>query len=106
MAFGQRQSDQNAGGRDAGDRADSGHQPPAETLRYPTRGGVVEISIWENVQNGDQGERVTYAVTVQRSYKDGENWKKSKSLFPGDLLAAAVGLQQAYIAICNQQAKK
>jgi len=65
----------------------------------------VEISIWENVTNGDEGERVNYAVTLHRSYKDGENWKRSTSLFVGHLLAAALGLQQAFVAISEEMAK-
>ena len=79
---------------------------PAETLTFPAQGGRIEIAIWENTQKTDNGDRTVYSVTIQRTYRDGEEWKRSKTLFPGDLLPCAEGLRQAFALIANSQTKK
>ena len=50
--------------------------------------GSVTAAVWKN----DKG---FFSVTLQRSYKDGENWKNTDSLNPGDLLNAGKVLEQA-----------
>ena len=81
---------------------------PVEIFKFPSSGGIIEVSVWENVQEGEDGERVNYSVTLQRSYfdKGSEEWKRSKSLFPADIPVAVHALQQAYATILNIQAKK
>ena len=73
---------------------------PAETLSFPSGGGKVEVSIWEN-QNGD---RVSYAVTVQRVFFDKakKEWRRTGSLFTADIPVALYALQEAYGLILDQ----
>ena len=73
---------------------------PAETLSFPSGGGKVEVSIWEN-QNGD---RVSYAVTVQRVFfdKGKKEWRRTGSLFAADIPVVVYALQQAYGLILDQ----
>lgn len=80
---------------------------PVETITLPTQWGRIDVSIWEN-QGGKDGQNLSYSVTIQRSWFDGEEkkWKRGKSLFPADLLIAAEGLRQAFVLIANQQSKK
>lgn len=52
---------------------------PIQTIRR----GSIEAAIWEN--KGEHG--VAYNVTFSRSYKDGEEPKKSTSFGQRDLLA-------------------
>ena len=81
---------------------------PVESFAFPSSGGRIEVSVWENVQEGEDGGRVNYSVTLQRSYfdKGSEEWKRSKSLFPADIPVAVHALQQAYATILNAQVKK
>ena len=67
-------------------------KPPVANFRD----GFLEISIWENeTENGTH-----YAVDgVIRSYKVGEDWKKTRSLSNGELLAAARLHKMAYTKI-------
>lgn len=82
----------------------NGGNRPAETLVMPSNKGRVEVAIWERVD----GDRVSYSATLQRTYFDAteKKWKRTNSLFPGDLLPAALLLQRAAEAIANQQLKK
>jgi hypothetical protein len=61
-------------------------------LRHIRVGGV-EATIWKNVY----GEKTSFSVTLQRSYKDksGE-WKTTYSLRQNDLPKALLALQKAF----------
>ena len=65
------------------------------------RDGALEISVWKN-----QTELGTYyaADGVTRSYKVGEDWKKTRSLSNGELLAAARLHKMAYTKILEFKA--
>ena len=65
------------------------------------RDGSLEISIWANqTENGTR-----YAADgVTRSYKVGEDWKKTRSLSNGELLAAARLHELAYTKILELRA--
>jgi len=60
------------------------------------RDGSLEISIWAN--QTEKGTRYA-ADGVTRSYKVGEDWKKTRSLSNGELLAAARLHELAYTKI-------
>ena len=54
--------------------------------------GGIDVAIWENEsKNGKY-----YTTTMERSYKDGEEWKKTGSLRTSDLPKAILALQKAY----------
>ena len=48
---------------------------PTKTYRI----GSISGSIFEHVVDGDGGKRTVRSVSLQRSYKDGEEWKYSSS---------------------------
>lgn len=62
--------------------------------------GYVTASVWKNDGAKDQ---TFFNVTLQRSYKDGDDWKNSDSLGHGDLLNAARALQRAEDYIAKQE---
>lgn len=59
------------------------------------RDGRLEVTVWENSND----ENTWYSVTLERSYKDGEDWKKTGSLNGDDALKAAHLLTKAHDAI-------
>lgn len=67
---------------------------PAKRFRI----GAVQAAIWKN----DGPNHSFYTVTMQRSYKDGDDWKNTDSLGSGDLLNAAHVLMRAEAWISEQ----
>ena len=59
---------------------------------HKIRDGLLAVTIWENEHDG----KSYYSVDLTRSYKDGDDWKESKSLSAHDLLKAANLINQAY----------
>jgi hypothetical protein len=55
--------------------------------------GGIEAAVWQN--KSSEGKEF-YNVTMERSYKDGEEWKKTNSLRVNDLPKAILALQKAY----------
>lgn len=54
--------------------------------------GGVTVSTWEN--EGKNGK--FYTITMQRAYKDGDEWKNTQSLRVNDLPKAILALQKTY----------
>ncbi len=52
------------------------------------RVGNVSAAVWKNASD-------FFSVTIQRSYKDGEEYKNSDSFGHGDLMNAVLVLQKA-----------
>jgi hypothetical protein len=70
---------------------------PIDTITVPTgKGSLINASIWEN--EIDQGERsfTTYSVTIEKRYRDGEQWKSTKSFKASELLQVAFVADEAY----------
>ena len=81
--------------------------PPVASWSSYSQGGQIEVAVWENVGPDRNGkERMTYSVTMTRSYKqdDGE-YRRTKSLFSGDVPVAIVLLQVAMAWIIQNQAR-
>ena len=57
--------------------------------------GSVSGSIFEHVVDGDGGKRTVRSVSLQRSYKDGEEWKYSSSFGIAELPVAMRVLELA-----------
>ena len=72
---------------------------PAFTFR---RKGV-SVSVFENESN--EG-KAFFKTTVQRSYKDGNDFKTTSSLSRDDIGVAVVGLQKAFEFILDEEAKR
>lgn len=59
---------------------------PIGTVRV----GAIQLSIWEN-----ETKKGTFkSVTIDKSYKDGENWKRCKTFKMQDLPLIALGLNE------------
>jgi hypothetical protein len=70
---------------------------PVHELRI----GHVRAAIWKN--DGSNGP--WHSVTVERSYKDGEEWKSSTSFGRDDLLVLAKIADQAHSWMVEQDAR-
>ena len=60
--------------------------------------GFVTANVWAN----SSGDRTFYNVNVQRTYKDGGEYKQTDSLGHGDLMNAAKALERAEAWIAQQ----
>jgi hypothetical protein len=69
---------------------------PVQSWSYPSSGGYIEVSVWENQIQGDNGERVSHSVTFQRSYKQGQTWQHTKSVFARDIPILRFLLEKAF----------
>jgi len=55
--------------------------------------GAVEVAVWEN--SSKEGRKF-FTTTMDRTYKVGEEWKKTGSLRADDLPKAILALQEAF----------
>jgi hypothetical protein len=69
---------------------------------HKIRAGALEVAIWRN----DSEKGPFYSVTMNRSYKKGEEWKQADSFGSDDLLLLAKLLDQAHSWIISQPAKR
>ena len=65
---------------------------------YPTdRNTSIEVAVWENELQGDNGTYSVYNLSVKRSYRDeGGNWKSSGTYRPHDVPVLQHALAKAY----------
>ena len=65
---------------------------------HEVRLGAIKAAVWKNdTENG-----VRYNVTLNRLYKDGDQWKSTESFGRDDLLVVAKVADQAHSWICTQ----
>lgn len=77
---------------------------PWKKIELPAgKGAIIVCAIWQNTVENQGDPFVAYSVTLQRRYRDGEEWKTSESLRPQDLLTAAHALTIAYDAILHER---
>lgn len=62
--------------------------------------GGIQIAIWENTSKKGN---TFYSTTIERNYKDGDEWKKTNSLNTNDIPKAILGLQKAYEKIAMKE---
>ena len=55
--------------------------------------GAIDVAVWE--QESKEGNKF-YTITMNRSYKDGEEWKKTTSIRGQDVMDVIVCLNKAY----------
>ena len=75
---------------------------PVETFRL--RG--VSVSVFQNAAKVGDRERTFHKVSVQKSYRDGDDWKTTASLGRDDLPIATLLLKQAWQSILEAEAKR
>lgn len=59
---------------------------PVKTVKV----GGIQIAVWAN----DTGKGTFYSITIDKSYKDGDTWKRTKSLKPADLVKVQLGISK------------
>jgi hypothetical protein len=62
----------------------------------------VSVSVFEN-QSGEG--KTFFKAAVQRTYKEGDEWKTTTSLSRDDIGVAILGLQKAYEFVLDAEAK-
>jgi hypothetical protein len=67
---------------------------------HEVRLGFVKASVWENTNN----DVTRHSVTVQKFYKDGDQWKSTESFSRDDLLPLAKVVDRAHSWICDKPA--
>jgi len=96
-------SQSNSGGND------SGRRKPVYTRRLFTGSATtVEAAVWPTTVGSGDGERETFNVTVQRSYKDPDtnDYKRNQSFWPQELPALALCVQDCALWIAEQSQKR
>ena len=80
--------------------------PAAKFGPYSSGSGFIEVSVWKNIRQGQDGERTVFSVSFHRSYKDDQgNWQQTKTLFAADLPPLVLGLQKAYEYILSHRGR-
>jgi len=57
---------------------------PEKTIKV----GGIQLALWAN----DTGKGVFHSITIDKSYKDGDTWKRTKSFKPADLVKVQLGI--------------
>jgi len=84
--------------------AQPGKKQPSFTWSHPTGSGRIEIAVWDKVVQTDNGERVVYSVTCQRSYrKQDGGFENTGTFWHTDLLVLAHGLEVVFDRIKQMQ---
>ena len=55
---------------------------------HTVRCGGIQLAIWSN----ETSKGTFQSITIDKSYKDGENWKRTKSFKPADLVKLQLGI--------------
>jgi hypothetical protein len=85
---------------------DESKNRPIWSRRYWTGSGNVEVAIFENVNGDGDEERVVLSTTLKKTYRDGDDYKDSKSFFPQELPIVALAVQEAASFCFNLANKK
>ncbi|MEM9585894.1 MAG: hypothetical protein AAGA03_01330 [Planctomycetota bacterium] len=70
---------------------------PIETITVPNgNGGTLTAAVWGNQAEQDGKSYTRYSVTLEKRYRDGDQWKSAKSFNANELLSVAYLANQAY----------
>jgi len=58
---------------------------------HAVRVGGIQIAIWSN----ETSKGTFQSITIDKSYKEGETWKRTKSFKPTDLVKVQLGITEA-----------
>lgn len=64
----------------------------------------VKVSVFANVVNNGQQDMLFHKVSLQRVYRDGEEWKTTRSLGRDDIPVACLLLQKAWEFVLDREA--
>ena len=65
----------------------------------------MQVAIWENDQEKNGEHFTTHSCTVQRRYRDGNEWKSTQSFRASDLLMISFAAQEAYRRLMEEKQK-
>jgi len=64
------------------------------------RAGQVSATVWKNTKeveiNGEKQNKDFYSVQVEKSYKDGDDWKSTNNFNQNDLPKFSLVVEMAY----------
>lgn len=78
------------------------NDPPVWSQKAWTGSGHVEVAVWPRVVS----DREVLNATIRKTYKDGEEYKESKSLRPEELPIVSALLLEAFSFITNEENRK
>lgn len=67
---------------------------------HKIRVGNVTATIWKNE---DKEKREYFSITLEKHYKEGENWKSSNSYMTNDLFKVKLAIDQALTKIYEKK---
>ena len=77
---------------------------PIETLSVPAgKGTFINAAIWENEVEQDNRKYMTYSVSLEKRYRDGDSWKTAKSFQANEMLQVAYLATEAYKRVLQQR---
>lgn len=77
---------------------------PIETLSVPAgKGAFINAAIWENEVEQDNHKYLTYSVSLEKRYRDGDAWKTAKSFQAHEMLQVAYLANEAYKRALQQR---
>lgn len=89
------------------EKPDAGHESkkPRRSFRFPAGPGAqIEIAVFQftgTAQGG--GEYTTDSIVVHRSYRDGDEWKRTQGFRVTDLPIIALGLQRVWNTLMDEK---
>lgn len=63
----------------------------ASKPKHTIRAGCIQLSVWEN----ETKKGTFYTISIDRSYKNGEEWETTKNFRPADIALVQLVLNQA-----------
>jgi hypothetical protein len=79
---------------------------PIFSRRVWTGSGNVEVSIFDKMREGDNGEYRAFSIVAKRSWKEGDKYESNNLFRPEDLLPLSLFLQEAYSFLASEQSKR
>ena len=76
---------------------------PVWNKRVWTGSGNLEVAVWARMVGKEGEEREVMNTTLRKTYKDGTEYKESRSLRAEELPLASLLLQEAFTFITNEQ---
>jgi len=74
-------------------------QQPIKSFRARTSSDHIEVAVWANEHDGN----TNFSATLKKTYKEGDDYKESKTLLEGDLLVVSRTLAHAWDHIQKQR---
>jgi len=81
-------------------------EKPIWSRRYWTGSGHLEVAVWSRMIGEGKEEREVLNTTLKKSYKDGDDYKESKSYRPEELGLVAFAMQEAFAFISSEMERK